>query len=85
MISRILVAVDGSKYSQKAFEYALYLAGKCRCVLIIVNVIEEFVTVGHSISKELKHQAQEMLQQYESRNTIGQVKNVGTTTQKVCK
>src|SRR5512133_2409431 len=67
MISRILVAVDGSKYSEKAFEYGLYLARRCRCSLLIVRVIEEFVTVGHSISKELKHQDQVMLQQYESR------------------
>jgi len=67
MISRILVAVDDSKYSEKAFEYGLYLARKCRCALLIVHVIEEFVTVGHSISKEMKHQDQAMLQQYESR------------------
>jgi nucleotide-binding universal stress UspA family protein len=67
MISKILVAVDGSQYSEKAFEYGLYLARKCRCALLIVHVIEEFVTVGHSISKELKHQNQVMLQQYESR------------------
>ena len=53
-ISRILVAVDGSKYSEKAFEYDLYLARKCRCSISIVHVIEEFATVGHSISKEIK-------------------------------
>jgi nucleotide-binding universal stress UspA family protein len=66
MISRILVAVDGSRYSEKAFEYGLYLARKCRCSLLIVHVIEEFATVGHSISKELKHQDHLMLQEYES-------------------
>jgi nucleotide-binding universal stress UspA family protein len=66
-ISRILIAVDGSRYAEKAFEYGLYLAKKCRCALLIVHVIEEFATVGHSISKELKHQDQVMLQQYESR------------------
>jgi nucleotide-binding universal stress UspA family protein len=67
MILRILVAVDGSKYSEKAFEYGLYLARKCRCALLIVHVLEEFVTVGHSISKDLKHEAQVMLEQYESK------------------
>jgi nucleotide-binding universal stress UspA family protein len=67
IISRILVAVDGSQYSEKAFEYGLYLAGKCRCALLIVHVTEEFVNVGYSISGELKHQSQVMLQQYESR------------------
>jgi nucleotide-binding universal stress UspA family protein len=67
IISRILVAVDGSQYSEKAFEYGLYLASKCRCALLLVHVIEEFVNVGYSISGELKHQSQVMLQQYESR------------------
>ena len=67
MISRILIAVDGSKYSEKAFEYGLYLAIKCRCSLVIIHVIEEFSTVGHSISKELKHQGHVMIQEYESR------------------
>jgi nucleotide-binding universal stress UspA family protein len=67
MISRILIAVDGSRYSEKAFKYGLYLARKCRCSLLIVHVIEEFATIGHSISKELMHQGHVMLQEYESR------------------
>jgi nucleotide-binding universal stress UspA family protein len=67
MISKILVAVDDSVYSQKAFEYASYLAGKCGSVLLIVHVLEEFVTVGHSISKDLQQQDQVMLQKYRSR------------------
>ena len=67
MISKILVAVDGSQYSQKAFEYGLYLARKCRCALIIVHVIEDIVTVGHSISTGLKYQDRIMLQHYKSR------------------
>jgi len=38
MISRILIAVGGSRYSEKAFEYGLYLARKCKCSLLIVHV-----------------------------------------------
>jgi len=67
MISNILVAVNGSQYSEKAFKYGLYLARKCRCALLIVHVVEEFVTVGHSFLKDLKYQDRVMLQQYKSR------------------
>ena len=79
MISRILVAVDGSQYSEKAFGHRLYLAIKCRSALLIVHVIEEFVTVGHSISKELKHQNQVMLQQYESSDSITSINAIETS------
>lgn len=67
MISKILVALDGSKYGEKAFEYACYLAKRCGSALLIVHVLEEFVTVGHSILKELEEQDQVMLQKYKSR------------------
>ena len=62
MISKILVAVDGSSYAEKAFEYASYLAKKCGSGLLIVHVHEEFVGVGHSILKELEQRDLEMLQ-----------------------
>ena len=67
MISKILVALDGSEYGEKAFEYACYLAKRCGYALLIVHVLEEFVTVGHSILKELEEQDQVMLQKYKSR------------------
>jgi nucleotide-binding universal stress UspA family protein len=67
MISKILVALDGSEYGEKAFEYACYLAKRCGSALLIVHVLEEFVTVGHSILKELEEQDQVMLQKYKSR------------------
>lgn len=65
MLSKILVGVDGSKYADKAFEYAVSLAqrfGPSR--LFIVNIIEELSTVGQSILKELANERQEMLQRY---------------------
>jgi nucleotide-binding universal stress UspA family protein len=67
MISKILVAVDGSEYAEKAFEYASYLAKKCGSGLLIVHVIEEFVSVGQSILKELEQRDLEMLKKYKSR------------------
>ncbi len=67
MISKILVGLDGSEYGEKAFEYACYLAKRCESALLIVHVLEDFVTVGHSILKELEEQDQVMLQKYKSR------------------
>jgi nucleotide-binding universal stress UspA family protein len=37
MISKILVAVDGSKNADKAFEYACHLANKARASLLILR------------------------------------------------
>jgi nucleotide-binding universal stress UspA family protein len=56
MISKILVGLDGSEYGEKAFEYACYLAKRCESALLIVHVLEDFVTIGHSILKELEEQ-----------------------------
>jgi len=70
MISKILVAVDDSEYAEKAFEYALYLTKKCGSGLLIVHVHEEFVSVGHSILKELEQRDLEMLQKYKSSKRI---------------
>jgi nucleotide-binding universal stress UspA family protein len=67
MISKILVAVDGSKNADKAFEYACDLAKKAGASLLILHVSEELGTVGYSINKELERDYREMLQKYESR------------------
>lgn len=67
MISKILVAVDGSEQAEKAFEYACYLAKRCEAPLLIVYVVEEFATIGYSISKEVEHERVEMLKKYENR------------------
>jgi len=37
MISRIRIAVGGSRYSEKAFEYGLYLFCACKCSLLIYS------------------------------------------------
>src|SRR5215468_12575771 len=67
MISKILVAVDGSKNADKAFEYACDLAKKAGASLLILHVFEELGTVGYSINKELERDNREMLQKYQSR------------------
>jgi len=67
MISKVLVAVDGSKNAGKAFEYACDLAKNAGASLIILHVFEELGTVGYSINKELERDNREMLQKYQSR------------------
>jgi len=63
----MLVAVDGSKNADKAFEYACDLAKKAGASLLILHVFEELGTVGYSINKELERDNREMLQKYQSR------------------
>ena len=48
MISKILVAVDGSEDSDKAFEYASYLAKRCEALLLIVHICAEISSEGKS-------------------------------------
>ena len=52
MISKILIAVDGSEQAEKAFQYACYLGERCKSRILLLYVIEEFATIGYSISKE---------------------------------
>lgn len=62
MLSRILVGIDGSTYTDKASEYAASLVQKFEgSCLLIVNIVEKFATVGHSISIELERDRKEML------------------------
>jgi nucleotide-binding universal stress UspA family protein len=67
MISKILVAIDGSKHADKAFEYASDLAKKAEARLLIIHVFEELGNIGYSITKELEQRDREMLQKYQSR------------------
>lgn len=67
MISKILVAVDGSKNADKAFEYASDLAKKVGASLLILHVFEELANIGYSIDEEIERNNREMLQKYQSR------------------
>ena len=56
MISKILVAVDGSSHSQKAVEYASEIAAGCHADLIILTVLKFHQTP--KITKELETYAE---------------------------
>ena len=47
MISRILVATDGSATAQKAAKYAVHLAQQLRASIIILSVIDNMALVNH--------------------------------------
>lgn len=63
-ISKILVAVDGSKYSDKAFEYAISIIQNHKQQLFIVHVIENLGNIGYSNFNQLKQDSQIILQKY---------------------
>ena len=77
-ISSILVAVDGSEYSDKAFEYACELSIMKNIPLKIINVVEEYATVGYSILRELKKSSRQMLQDYKGRAESIYIRNAST-------
>ncbi|HEY7572156.1 MAG TPA: universal stress protein [Nitrososphaeraceae archaeon] len=78
MLSKILVGIDGSQYSDKAFEYAIFLASRCKSDLLIVNVLEEYGNVGYSISKELERQSKELLETYRHRAEKSNLSSLST-------
>ena len=63
-ISKILVAVDGSKYSDKAFEYATSIIQNHKQQLLIVHVIENSGSIGYSNLNQLKQDSQSIFQKY---------------------
>ena len=89
--SSILVAIDGSEYSQKAFEYACKLSIDKEMPLLIANIIEEHATIGYSILKELKNSSKELLDKYETRaksfglQSVGSIQSVGNPAEEILK
>ena len=63
-ISKILVAVDGSKYSDKAFEYATSIIQNHKQQLLIVHIIENSGNIGYSNLNQLKQDSQIIFQKY---------------------
>jgi nucleotide-binding universal stress UspA family protein len=53
MISKVLVAMDGSGSSLRAYEYASFLAKQCDSALIIVNICDVFENITDKIMREL--------------------------------
>ena len=89
--SSILVAIDGSEYSDKAFEYACKLSISKEMPLLITNVVEEQATIGYSILKELKNSSKESLDKYETRakslgvRSVGSIQSVGNPAEEILK
>lgn len=60
-ISKILVGVDGSEYSEKAFKLACIIAAKCNAGLLIVNISEVLGREG-VVSLDLSKKARQQLE-----------------------
>lgn len=90
-IPSILVAVDGSEYSDKAFDYACELSIMKNIPLKIINVVEEYATVGQSILRELKKSSSKMLHKYKGRaqslniRSASTINSVGNAAQEILK
>jgi nucleotide-binding universal stress UspA family protein len=65
-LSKILVAVDDSKYSDKAFEYAVSIIHdlKKQQQLLIVHIIGNLGNMGYSNLNQLKQDSQIILKRY---------------------
>ena len=66
-ILKILVAVDGSEYSDKAFEYATMMFKNHKSLLLVVHIIEELGNIGYSISNQIEQDSQLILQKYQTK------------------
>lgn len=66
MLSRIIVAVDGSEGGEKAFNFALHTAKKFESYLLIAHIIEEYGNIGQSIVNELEQEGKRLLGEYQS-------------------
>jgi nucleotide-binding universal stress UspA family protein len=81
-IKKILVAVDMSEHSKKAFEYASLLSQKTDAELVIVNVFDEFERMSSSkeklkeIVETMQKDGQEKLDSYVDEAKSRGVKNV---------
>ena len=72
------MAIDGSEYSDKAFQYACELSLSKNIPLLIINVVEEYATTGYSILRELKNLSKEMLNKYRTKAKLLDVQSVST-------
>lgn len=90
-IPSILVAVDGSEYSDKAFDYACELSIMKNIPLKIINVVEEYATVGQSILRDLEKSSRKMLHKYKGRTqslnirTASTIHTVGNAAEEILK
>ncbi|MFL6401517.1 MAG: universal stress protein [Nitrososphaeraceae archaeon] len=56
----MLVAIDGSESSLRAYEYACFLAKQCDAALLIVNIFDAFERISSKIKQELGEVAKQI-------------------------
>ena len=89
IISKILVAMDGSESSLKAYQYASFLAKQCNAALVIVNVFDAFERLSDKIKQEFEiarwiegeggtAKALQLLEDYKSQAIESGIKDVKT-------
>ena len=59
--------MDGSNYSDKAFEYATTIFKNNESLLLVVHIIEELGNIGYSISNQLEQDSHLILQKYQKK------------------
>ncbi len=67
---RILVAVDGSKYSEKALDQAISMAKICNSTLFAINVIDFYpaqLEVAPALQEKMSEETREILKRVEDR------------------
>ena len=74
-LSKILVAVDGSKYNDKAFEYASSIIQNHKQQLLLVHIIENVGNIGYSNFNQLKQDSQQILQKYKTKAESNRLKS----------
>jgi nucleotide-binding universal stress UspA family protein len=65
--SKILVAVDGSKYAKKAFDKSMYLAQKCDSKIDLIHVVDDSTHGGDNATafeliEEIKEKGSKLLE-----------------------
>jgi nucleotide-binding universal stress UspA family protein len=89
MISKILIAMDGSETSLRAYQYASFLAKQCDAALLIVNIFDTFERISSKIKEEFDIAKQieveggtavtiELLDDYKSQAKDSGIKDVKT-------
>jgi nucleotide-binding universal stress UspA family protein len=67
---RILVAVDGSKYSEKALDQAISMARQCNSMLFAISVIDMFtesLALAPALEEKLSKEARELLERVKTK------------------